>query len=353
MPSEPVFVYATRGLARERPTIVLVEGLDFAPAGGLALFAAIAMAVPGHRVLLVGTARPGLPEGWRAELDRQPHAGRIRLARLGPKDLARLLAEALRSESLADELGWQIARKSDGNPYFVLEILRGLREQGLLEQQPDGSFATTRKVREIPCPPSVLELVEARIAELDDEDRNLLEVASCLGFSFDPVIVACALGRSTIPVLQRFASIEKRHRLVRAAGRAMEFDQNQVHEALYGGLLELLREQYHAAVAEAILAKHPGPTERRRRPSPNTFSSEGGDRRRSPFSPRPSTTSDASTSRSGPSSSPTVRSAFRTCSRGATARRSSSAGTTAGRPRPAEGGGDRASRGGGHRQEHR
>ena len=43
-------------------------------------------------------------------------------------------------------------------------------------------------------PSSVLDLVNARVADLDDDERNLLDVASCWGFEFDPTLVGEALG---------------------------------------------------------------------------------------------------------------------------------------------------------------
>ena len=53
--------------------------------------------------------------------------------------IVRLLKDALRSEALATELAGEIALKSDGNPFFVFEILRGLREGQFLAQRPDGT----------------------------------------------------------------------------------------------------------------------------------------------------------------------------------------------------------------------
>jgi hypothetical protein len=50
------------------------------------------------------------------------------LQRIGPKDLVRLLVDTFHSERFAEELAGKIAVNSDGNPYFVFEIIRGLEE---------------------------------------------------------------------------------------------------------------------------------------------------------------------------------------------------------------------------------
>jgi tetratricopeptide (TPR) repeat protein len=252
---QAVFVHATRSIASRRPTVVLVDDLHFAPAEGRALFAALALAVAGHRILLVGTARPEVDEKWLAQLD---HAGaqRMQIARLGGEHMVELLREALGSEHLARELAGRIAEKSDGNPFFVFEILRGLREGKFLTRRPDGTWITTGAIREIDVPSSVVELVQARVSDLGAEERNVLEVASCVGFEFDAALVGDVLGVARIPLLQRLGTIEKRHRLVRSVGRRFAFDHHQVQEVLYAGLSEPLREEYHVAIAEALELRH-------------------------------------------------------------------------------------------------
>jgi len=252
---QTVFVHATRALAAERPTVVVIDDLHFAPDEGRALFLALALAVPGHRMFVVGTARPGLPEAWTASVTRNDHASRLDLPRLGANDLARLLTDVFRSERLAEELALQIAAKSDGNPFFVFEIIRELRDGEFVTQEADGTWVRTRNIGEIQIPSSVMDLIRARIAELEKEDRELLDVAACWGFEFDPTLVAAALGMEVLPALRRFGLIERRERLVRSAGRRYVFDHHQVQEALYAGLFEPLRERYHAALATALEAR--------------------------------------------------------------------------------------------------
>jgi len=249
---QTAFHRVTRALAAERPTVLVVDDLHLAPEEGRALFAALAQGLDEDRVLLVGTTRRGLKEDWLASFQRLEHATRLVLPRLGAKDLGALLVDALGSRAVAEALSFLIADKSDGNPYFVFEILNGLREARLLERQTDGSWATTGVIRDIRIPSSVQELIAARTAELDDADRELLEVASCCGYEFDPEVVAEAAREELLPTLRRIGRIEKRHRLLRFSGRRCVFDHHQVQEVLYAGLLPQLREHYHLALGEAL-----------------------------------------------------------------------------------------------------
>jgi tetratricopeptide (TPR) repeat protein len=252
---QTLFVHATRSFAARRTTIVFIDDLHFAPEEGRGLFASLALAVPGHRILLVGGARPSLDETWVAGLARLPHVTRLPVERLSPKVLVDLLADALRSRHLAEELGGKIAAKSDGNPYFVFEILRGLREGQFLTRTPTGTWITTRSIRDIEVPPSIVEVIQARVSDLGEADRNALEVASCVGFEFDAALVGAVLGVAPIPLLQRLGRIEKTHRLVRSVGHRFVFDHHQVQEVLYAGLSAPLREAYHAAIGDALEAR--------------------------------------------------------------------------------------------------
>ena len=246
------FVQAARGLAAERPTILAIEDLHFAPEEGRALFTALGLGLLGHRVLLIGTARPGLPTDWLAEITRQESGTCLPLPRLRPDAQGRILSDALGSEALAADLGPQIAAKSDGNPFFLFELLRGLGEEGFLTRGPEGQWVQSRPIADINLPSSVVKLIQVRIDALGEGARELLEAGSCWGYEFDPTLVAAALGQDPLPVLRELARVERHHRLIRPAGRRYAFDHHQIQETLYAGLFEPLRERYHALLAAAL-----------------------------------------------------------------------------------------------------
>ena len=249
---QALFIQAVRGLASRRPVLVWVDDLHFAPTEARALFWALARGVAGQRVLLVGTTRPVTDAGFSAELARRGDVARIDLARLGVKDLVLLLREVLGSTALAEELAGRVGLKSDGNPYFALEIVRTLMEEGHLARKPDGRWRTTQTFAEIKVPSSIQDLVAMRLSGLAREDRDLLDAAACVGFRFDPTLVGDALGLPRIPALRRFAAIEKACRIVRSEGRDYAFDHHQAQEVIHGAIHDMLREEYHAAIGAAI-----------------------------------------------------------------------------------------------------
>lgn len=250
------FTKLTRSLARERPTIVFVEDLQFAPEVGLALFASLARDLGDHRVLLVATFRPEIPEGWLASVRRAHHVELLDLERLDPDSLQELLWASMGTRRIDPRLEREVVRKSGGNPLFALEMLRGLRERHLLVQRRDGTWRAASEFRDVEAPRSVLEVLRTRVAQLDPADRDLLELAACSGFEFDPRLLAEAIEEQPLPVLQGMARLERRHGLVRTSGNVFVFDHHLVQEAVYADLPEPLRRGYHQALAIALERRH-------------------------------------------------------------------------------------------------
>jgi tetratricopeptide (TPR) repeat protein len=242
---QTMFVHATRALAGERPTVVFIDDLQFAPQDGRALFAALAYAAPGLRVLLVGASRPGLPADWTAQLERLDHVRKRVLARLDESAVAALLARALGAGPAAARLARRVAATAGGNAYFLVELLRSLRERGVLDGAADAAA-------EVAIPASIRDLVGARVAALAAEDRTLLETAACCGHEFDGRAVADALGRPRLDALRRLGALEREHQVVRAAGPRFVFDHHLVGETLLAGMSDALREETHFAIADAL-----------------------------------------------------------------------------------------------------
>jgi tetratricopeptide (TPR) repeat protein len=242
-----------KSLSEEVPTVLVVDDLHFADEETRRLFAYLARQTPDLGLLLVGTSRP---ERHVAELlssiEMSPRGHRISLGRLGAKESVALLREYFGSPKTVDELGLRILEKADGNPFFLFEIVRGLKERGAITALPDGTLAAKLGVTEVDVPSTVRDLLMLRLAELDEDDMDVLNAAAVQGFEFDPEVVADALDTDRLPVLKRLGSLERRHRLVRHLGYRYRFDHHLIREIVYGDLAPALSEEYHRLVAVAL-----------------------------------------------------------------------------------------------------
>jgi predicted ATPase len=102
---------------------------------------------------------------------------------LSTEDSRQLVANLLEIESLPEPVRELIHEKSDGNPFFVEEVIRMLMERGALEQQ-DGTWRATRVIDDVQIPDNLHGLLLARIDALPAEARHTLLVASVIGRRF-------------------------------------------------------------------------------------------------------------------------------------------------------------------------
>ena len=129
-----VCTHMMHALVEEKPTLWVIDELHFAPEESRKLVLSLARAVRDHRILLLVTARPGLGEDELAHFSRLDNFQRVDLGRLSPREVIEVLREAFGSEMLAEKLAGQIAYKSDGVPFFIFEMIRGLKEGQFLKQ---------------------------------------------------------------------------------------------------------------------------------------------------------------------------------------------------------------------------
>ena len=179
----------------------------------------------------------------------------MNLDRLGARNIFDLLEDAFGAEALAEKLGAKIARKSDGVPFFIFEMIRGLKDGRLIAKQPDGTYAQTQVIDDIEVPSAVKDLIEGRMRDLSPDQRAILDAGAVCGVRFDPALIANVVEEKRVRVLRNLAEIERRHGLVRGEEDHVRFDQNQVQEVLYGDLMPDLRREYHTLLAEAHAAR--------------------------------------------------------------------------------------------------
>ena len=244
---QTAFVRLTQQMSRVKPTVLLVEDLHFVGGVGREMFSAIAAGSRHAQFLLLGTSRHGMDEEWLGHVLRPEHSTQLLLRPLPRSEIRRIIVGAGEDESSTCE---SVVERADGNALFALELSRSSSVDG----EPHA------------LPQALSSLIEARLAQLAPSDRELLEIASCIGNEFGAELLAHALNLLDLPgnalsVTRALAGISSSTQLVRGRAQAFEFDYHVTFETLVASTPIALRSIYHSGIADALVDSHGSPVQ--------------------------------------------------------------------------------------------
>ena len=234
----------TEALAREQPTLFVLEDIHWADASLLDLIEWLAIHIGQARAMVLTVARPELLESrprWAAGVTHYSGVTLEPLARDQSRELAlRLLRNLPDPERAAD----QIERAAGGNPLFVEELTAALAE-GAADPAHD-------------LPVAIRSIVAARLDALPAEERRLLLYASVVGEVFWRSVVerlaAADTGNAT-PVLDHLELrdlIRKRRSSRMQGDDEYSFKHVLIRDVAYATLPRAARREHHATVAEFL-----------------------------------------------------------------------------------------------------
>jgi class 3 adenylate cyclase/tetratricopeptide (TPR) repeat protein len=250
-----------RAQGARQPGINLYEDLHWLDPATEAFLANAIEAGQGTRGLTIVNFRPEYSAPWMS----RSYYRQIALAPLGAEAVEALLADLLGSDPSIDGMGDFVRGRTQGNPFFIEELVRTFVETGSLEGE-RGAYRLVRPVEEGAVPASVQIVLAARIDRLPRREKSLLQAAAVIGKEFPA------------PVLERVAALpaadleDALRNLV-----AGEFVQEQelypealyafrhplTQEVAYRSQLGERRAAVHAAVARAITDRYPERLEER------------------------------------------------------------------------------------------
>ena len=206
-PLSPVFV--AEALLRLLPhvsaggnTLLLLEDQHWADEETLAAMEYIADAAERVPLLLVVTTREEEGALARRTIRGLAARGAMRLLRLTPLDAdgTRGLAENRLRKPVTPELTSLLVERAEGLPLFVEELLTALDASGTLTTDGDAVGVVAMAGRVLPL--SVADTVAARLEEMSDAQRRIVEAAALLGRSFDHDLLLTVDAANVAPALQ-------------------------------------------------------------------------------------------------------------------------------------------------------
>ena len=238
-------------LSGSAPVLLIVEDLHWADSASVDTLSFLLRSLRDERVALLLTFRSDEVhrrhplQQWLGEIERLDTVERLDLGPLQRAETNDLVA-AIRGGDPPSELVDRIQDRSDGNPFFIEELLAQ-------ESDPTGPTG---------LPPSLRDILLARVASVSDDAQAILGVAAVAGRQFDADLLAQV---STFPPEVLDAALEanvERGLLVVDHGDARDrlaFRHALIQEVVDDGLLPGARIRFHRAVAEALAARIASP----------------------------------------------------------------------------------------------
>ena len=236
-------------LAEDRPVVVHLDDIHWAEATFLDLVGYLTESSQEAPVLLLCTARNELLER-HADWAQAPRQARVVLTPLSDGDAGRVVDNLLGRVGIAPSVQARIVAASEGNPLFVEQLLSMLMDSGSLRFA-DGRWIPAVDLSAIAIPPTIHALIAARLDQLPQPERTVIEPASVIGLSFAPAAVLELAPDEVRDDFWPHLSALAAKQLVRASPGTSDSDPSYrfqhilVRDAAYQGLLKRSRADLH------------------------------------------------------------------------------------------------------------
>ncbi len=234
--------------SRNQPLILIFEDLHWLDAETQAFLTLLSDSIPTARMLLLVNYRPE----YRHEWGNKGYYTQLRLDPLGKAQAEELLTALLGDTNALLPLKQFILEKTEGNPFFIEEIVQALREQGLLDV---GTQRVVPRLTDLRLPTTVQGVLAARMDRLPPDEKALLQTLAVLGREFSASLLNKVVEQPETEVYQQLSHLQAAEFLYeQPAFPEVEytFKHALTQEVAYSSLLQERRKVLHERAARAI-----------------------------------------------------------------------------------------------------
>ena len=250
----------------EHPLALFLDDLQWLDAATLDLLEDLLTQADVRRLLLVGAYRDNevdaahpLMRKLTAIRSSGAKVSEIKLGPLNPGHVGQLIADALGcATTSAAPLSELVHAKTSGNPFFVLQFLYALTDEGFLAFD-HGAQRWSWDLGRIHAKgyaDNVVDLMVGKLARLPDEAQRALQQLACLGNVADITTLAVVLGSSEDEVHAALWEAVRLELVERLPG-AYRFGHDRVQEAAYSLIPEEQRAVAHLRIGRLLVARTP------------------------------------------------------------------------------------------------
>ncbi|CAE6714781.1 Adaptive-response sensory-kinase SasA [Paraburkholderia nemoris] len=250
----------------EHPLALFLDDLQWLDAATLDLLEDLLTRSNLRHLMLIGAYRDNEVDAAHPlmrKLQAIRHAGgnveEIALAPLAREHLGQLIAEALHCDpERIEPLAQLVHEKTAGNPFFVIQFLYALAEEGLLHFDHDAMCWSwdPGRIHAKGYTDNVVDLMVSKLSRLPAETQQALQQLACLGNVAGTTILSTVLATSERQVHTDLWEAV-RHELVERLEGSYKFIHDRIQEAAYSLIPEAMRAEVHLRIGRLLVARTP------------------------------------------------------------------------------------------------
>lgn len=252
--------FSLDNLAQRGPTVIAIDDLQWADETSAEFISHLFQLANRAPILFICSFRPDrFSSAWKvrqtAESDYAHRYTEIKLSPLSNQDANSLIDRLFTDGRLPSGVREIILGKSEGNPFFMEEVIRTLIDNHVVSRDPDhDKLAVVSSIDRINIPDNLQALLVSRIDRLDEAAKHVLQVASVIGRTFYYQVLEIISG--TADELDRQLNTLQRLGLILENAREpyLEyiFRQALTQETVYNTILLKHRKEFHRRVGETL-----------------------------------------------------------------------------------------------------
>jgi class 3 adenylate cyclase/tetratricopeptide (TPR) repeat protein len=158
--------------------LLIFEDLHWVDAETQSLLDLLADSIGTASILMMVNYRPEYEHHW----SNKSYYTQLRLDPLGSQNAAEMLSELLGDGPELQSTKNLIVTRTEGNPFFMEEMVRALFDQRVLLR--NGTVTVAKPLSSIQIPPTVQGILASRIDQLDPTEKELLQTVAVIGKEF-------------------------------------------------------------------------------------------------------------------------------------------------------------------------
>jgi class 3 adenylate cyclase/tetratricopeptide (TPR) repeat protein len=233
----------------KQPLILVFEDLHWIDEGSRTLLNLLAESIGTARVFMLVNYRPEFTHSW----GNKTYYTQLRLDPLGAESAEHMLNALLGDGRDLDPLKRTIIAKTEGNPFFMEEIVQALFEQGALIR--NGSIKLAKSLNATQIPATVQAVLASRIDRLPPDEKDLLNTLAVIGKEFPMELVRQIAGKPDDELQRMLANLQAAEFVYEQPAFpdvAYVFKHALSQQVAYGSALHERRKALHARIAKVL-----------------------------------------------------------------------------------------------------